>query len=214
MEFSVGLTGGIGSGKSTVAEQFHALGAAIVDADLVAHALTGAGGHAIPAIAREFGAEFLTPDGALARARMREHVFQDTHAKARLESILHPLIRTECDRQAQLAALSAPYVIFVVPLLVEAGHWRSRVTRLLVVDCSTETQIERVRQRSGWTADAVRAVIRTQASRAERLDAADDVIVNEGEAESLGARAARLHAHYLTCASRFRVDPGGTMPSR
>lgn len=213
MLYSVGLTGGIGSGKSTVADRFRALGAAIVDADAIAHALTAAGGRAIPAIREHFGAEFVSGDGALDRARMREHVFQNAGAKAKLEAILHPLICRESDQRAQRVALSAPYVIFVVPLLVESGTWRTRVARLLVVDCSETTQIERVRNRSGWTADAVRAVIRTQAARAERLDAADHVLVNDGDTNELDARVARLHAVYLKCARTHRADPSGTIGS-
>lgn len=211
MAFSVGLTGGIGSGKSTVARRFRDLGAALVDADEIAHALTGAGGPAVAAVQARFGAEFVTADGALDRARMRDHIFRDTAAKARLESILHPMICDESERQALRAAASAPYLIFVVPLLVESGHWRARVARLLVVDCAATTQLERVCLRSGWTAQAVRAVIRTQATRAERLDAADDVIVNESDSDGLDARVARLHAHYVQCARTRPADPGGTI---
>lgn len=212
MAFSVGLTGGIGSGKSTVAAHFSDLGAAIVDTDEIAHALTGAGGAAVPQIQARFGAEFVTADGALDRARMREHVFLDPDAKAALEAILHPMIRDEAERRAQQAARSAPYLIFVVPLLVESGSWRSRVSRLLVVDCATRTQIERVCRRSDWTAQTVGAVIRTQAARARRLDAADDVIVNEGDGTALAARVARLHAHYIGCAQSQRDGPGTIAP--
>lgn len=138
--FSVGLTGGVGSGKSTVAHQLHTLGAAIIDTDHIAHQLTGAGGQAIPAIQHRFGAYFLNEQGALDRARMRAHVFSDAAAKRDLENILHPLIRQTAEQQALLAT-AAPYVIFMVPLLVESPTWHQRVARVLVVDCALSTQI-------------------------------------------------------------------------
>jgi dephospho-CoA kinase len=199
--FSVGLTGGIGSGKSTVADQFARHGAAIVDTDAIAHALTAAGGAAIESIAHVFGRDHLTTSGALDRAKMRTRVFSDAQAKAQLEAILHPMIRAEAEAQADAAA-GAPYVIFVVPLLVESGIWHARVARVLVIDCSASAQIARVQRRNGWNADAVRAVMRMQAPRGVRLDAADDVIVNEDAAEALDARVARLHRHYAAAAVR------------
>ena len=168
--FSVGLTGGIGCGKSTVAELFAGLGATIVDTDAIAHSLTAAHGAAMPAILAEFGPDFATPDGALDRAHMRSLVFTDAGARGRLEAILHPRIR---DATAAAAAIATgPYVIYAVPLLIESGTWRDRVSRVLAVDCSEDTQVARVMQRSGLSADQVRAIMATQVTRAQRLAAA------------------------------------------
>lgn len=174
----IGLTGGIGSGKSTVAQLLGPLGCTIVDTDAIARALTQAGGFAIPAIAAEFGPESIDKTGALDRARMRELVFADPSARRRLEGILHPLIRDETSRQA--AAVDTGAVVFDVPLLVESGRWRERVDKVLVVDCDEATQVARVMARSGWTADAVRAVVAQQADRGLRRRAADAVIFNDG----------------------------------
>jgi dephospho-CoA kinase len=198
--FAVGLTGGIGSGKTAVADRFAALGAAVVDSDQIARALTAPNGEAIGPIARHFGAHYIGVDGALDRQRMRERVFHDPAAKAQLEAILHPRISELAQAQAAAAASHAPYVIFVVPLLVESGNWRSRVDRLLVVDCSLSTQEARVRARSRLDAPLVRAIIAQQASRAERLDAADDVLVNESPLGALDLRVQRLHRCYCKCA--------------
>ena len=173
----IGLTGGIGSGKSTVATLLAQHGAAIVDTDLIARRLTLPGGAAISAIATAFGADLIDAGGALDRARMREIVFADPQKKRRLEAILHPLIGIEADRQAGSAGASA--VVFDVPLLVESGRWRARVDKVLVVDCSETTQIERAVSRSGWTAEAVQAVIDQQATRAQRRSCADAVICND-----------------------------------
>jgi len=193
--FSVGLTGGIGCGKSTVAELFAELGASIVDTDVIAHSLTAPHGAAMPAILAEFGPDFATPDGALDRARMRTLVFADATARARLEAILHPRIR---DATAAAAAIaSGAYVIFAVPLLIESGTWRARVSRVLAIDCSEETQVRRVMARSGLTADAVRAIMAAQVTRAQRLAAADDVIDNDGDLAALRPQVERLHQHYL-----------------
>ena len=193
--FSVGLTGGIGCGKSTVAELFAELGASIVDTDVIAHSLTAPHGAAMPAILAEFGPDFATPDGALDRARMRTLVFADATARARLEAILHPRIR---DATAAAAAIaSGAYVIFAVPLLIESGTWRARVSRVLAIDCSEETQVRRVMARSGLTADAVRAIMAAQVTRAQRLAAADDVIDNDGGLAALRPQVERLHQHYL-----------------
>lgn len=195
--FAVGLTGGIGSGKSAAADIFGLLGAAIVDSDAIAHALTAPGGDAIAAIAQQFGAQYIGPDGALDRQRMRDRVFRDPPAKARLESILHPRIRELSIAQAAAAARDrVPYVVLVVPLLIESGGWRSRVDRILVIDCSPATQEARVRARSRLDAALVQAIIAQQARRADRLDAADDVLVNEGPLEQLTARVTRLHRRY------------------
>lgn len=175
----VGLTGGIGSGKSTVAGFLVEAGATLIDTDALARQLTEPGGAAMPAIAQEFGAGFVSPEGALDRAAMRELAFQDAGAKRRLEAILHPLIGQQADALAAAAA-GAPLLVFDVPLLVESGRWRARVHRILVVDCAESTQIARVMQRNGWTEDAVRRIIAQQASREQRRAVADAVILNEG----------------------------------
>lgn len=194
--FAVGLTGGIGSGKSAVADMFALLGAAVVDSDAIAHALTAPGGAAIDAIARQFGAHCIGTDGSLDRQQMRERVFRDPSAKAQLESILHPRIREVAMAQAAAAKGGAPYVIFVVPLLIESGSWRSRIDRLLVVDCSPATQEARVCARSRLDVALVRRIIAQQARRADRLDAADDVLVNEGPLDQLSPRVRWLHRRY------------------
>lgn len=175
----IGLTGGIGSGKSTVAKSLAALGAVIIDTDLIARQLTLPGGAAIAAIRASFGAEAIDASGALDRARMRQFVFADAAAKQRLEAILHPMIGAETARQAALASY-APAIVFDVPLLVESGRWRDRVDKILVVDCLESTQIDRVVGRSGWHADAVRSVIAQQATREQRRACADAVLLNEG----------------------------------
>jgi dephospho-CoA kinase len=173
----LGLTGGIGSGKSTVSAMLVALGATLVDTDAIARAIAQPGGIAMPALAAEFGPSIIAPDGGMDRARMRELVFGDAQAKRRLESILHPLIGQECERQA--AAATGRLLVFDVPLLVESRRWRAIVDRVLVVDASEEIQLQRVVARSGWSPEAVRAVIGQQATRSLRRAAADAVIVNE-----------------------------------
>ena len=178
MSLRIGLTGGIGSGKSTVARLLAENGAVLVDTDAIARALTLPGGAAMPALAAEFGAGMLAADGALDRERMRERVFADPPAKGRLEAILHPMIGAETERQAALAG-TLP-VVFDVPLLTESAHWRERVDRVLVIDCREATQVERVMRRSGWPADAVQRVITLQATRSARRAIADAVIFNEG----------------------------------
>lgn len=193
--FSIGLTGGIGSGKTTVANMFAERGAALIDTDLIAHQLTAPGGGAIPDIHAQFGAAFLTAEGALDRGRMRQYVFSDPQAKSRLEAILHPLIRIETERAADAASQSA-YLIFVVPLLVESSGWKARVSRVLVVDCSEETQVRRVISRSGLPEPQVRAIMAAQATRAQRLAAADDVIDNDRDTASLAPQVDELHALY------------------
>ncbi len=197
--FSVGLTGGIGSGKSTVADLFAARGVPIVDTDAIAHRITAPQGIAMPAIRKQFGPEFVAPDGSMDRARMRTLVFSDEAARRRLEAITHPLIRSETQRES--IAASAPYIIVVVPLLVESGSWKTRVNRVLDVDCSVETQIDRVMRRNGFTREQVQAIIARQATRDARLEAADDVVVNDGATlESLGKDVGALHARYLELA--------------
>jgi dephospho-CoA kinase len=181
MTMRVGLTGGIGSGKSTVLKMLARLGAAVIDADAISRATTAAGGTAIAAIARRFGSEFITADGALDRDRMREMAYADPQARKRLEDIIHPLVGQESARQVQ-AALDAgvPCIVFDIPLLVESGRWRAQVDRVLVVDCSPETQVERVVARSGLQPQAISAIMAAQAPRALRLAAADIVICNDG----------------------------------
>ena len=174
----IGLTGGIGSGKSTVARRFGVLGALVVDTDAVAHALTAPGGDAIAAIAAAFGADMINADGAMDRTKMRALVFDHPAERLRLEAILHPLIGAATRAQASRAG-AGQTIVFDVPLLTESGTWRARVDRVAVVDCSAATQVARVVQRSGWTADAVERTIAQQATRAQRRAIADAVIVNE-----------------------------------
>ena len=201
MSFFVGLTGGIGSGKSAVADLFAARGIAVIDTDAIAHELTAPGGEAMPAIRDTFGAAVATPDGALDRAAMRNIVFADPPARKRLEAILHPLIRSESERR--LASADSPYAILMVPLLVESGDYRKRVDRVAVVDCREETQIARVMRRNGLTRPEVERILAAQASRAQRLEAADDVIDNDGSLDELGPRIEQLHVSYLASAGRI-----------
>ncbi|HTN66079.1 MAG TPA: dephospho-CoA kinase [Burkholderiaceae bacterium] len=193
--FVVGLTGGIGSGKSMVADLFAQRGAAIIDTDQIAHQLTQADGAAMAAIRAAFGAEFVSANGAMDRVKMRQRVFSDGAAKKQLEAILHPLIQSECERAASSARGS--YLIFVVPLLVESGRWSQRVARVLVVDCPEAMQVERVMRRNSLDAAQVQAIMAAQATRAARLAAADDVITNDGEPAALIPQVERLHALYL-----------------
>ncbi|HEX8479857.1 MAG TPA: dephospho-CoA kinase [Telluria sp.] len=193
--FSVGLTGGIGCGKSTVADLFAARGASLVDTDVIAHQLTAPRGAAMPALLQEFGATCATPDGAMDRARMRGLVFADPGARTRLEAILHPMIRAATVAAADAA--TGAYVIYVVPLLVESGNWRARVQRILAIDCQEATQIARVMARSGLPEAQVKAIMAAQASRQQRLAAADDVIDNDAGLDALLPQVARLHQFYL-----------------
>lgn len=192
------MTGGIGSGKSLVADMFAALGASLIDTDQIAHRLTAPGGLAMPAIAEQFGQEFIDANGAMDRARMRAAVFTDPAVKRRLEGILHPLIRIETERAA--AEAQGAYRIFVVPLLVESGKWKERVSRVLVVDCPEALQRSRVIARNGLAEDQVLAIMAAQASRQARLAAADDVIVNDAGIEQLTPQVERLHALYCSMA--------------
>jgi dephospho-CoA kinase len=192
----IGLTGGIGSGKSTVAELFAEHGADIIDTDAIAHRLTQAGGVAIPEIRKAFGKDYITADGALDRAKMRGLIFSDITAKQRLEKILHPLIIEQAKAQLQQMQ-NAPYIIIVVPLLPESPVFRQLVGRVLVVDCDEGTQIERVVGRSGMTAPEVLAIIAQQTPRAERLQLADDVIHNDAGLPGLAKQVAMLHGQYL-----------------
>lgn len=197
--FIVGITGGIGSGKSTVERRFAALGVDIVDTDRIAHELSGPGGGAIAAIRAEFGDLIITADGRLDRDAMRARVFEDASARGRLEAILHPMIGAES--RAQIAAASGPYTMLVVPLLVEKGNWKGRVDRVLVVDCPRETQIARVMARNGFDRAQVEAILAAQATREERLAVADDVIDNSGDESALDAAVAELHRRYLAMAA-------------
>jgi dephospho-CoA kinase len=197
--FSIGLTGGIGCGKSTVADLFAARGAAVIDTDRIAHDLTAPGGGAMPALVAAFGPDYATADGALDRAKMRALVFADPDARARLEAILHPRIRAATAAAALVAA--GPYTLFVVPLLIESGSWADRVARILAVDCAEATQVARVMARNGMDAAQVRAIMAAQATRAERLAAADDVIVNDAGVDALLPQVERLHARYLAAAA-------------
>mgnify|MGYP001570505155 CR=1 FL=1 len=177
----LGLTGGIGSGKSTVAAMLARHGAAVIDADAISRQTTAAGGTAIAAIRQAFGPEFITPDGALDRDRMRERVFRDPGARRQLEHIVHPLVGLETARQTEAAIAAARRcIVFDVPLLVESGHWRARLDLVLVVDCRPELQIERAMLRSGLTRETVVGIMASQASREARLRAADMVLCNDG----------------------------------
>lgn len=196
MSLLVGLTGGIGGGKSTVAGLFAEHGAGIVDTDTIAHQLTQAGGNAIPAIRNVFGDEYIAHDNSLDRPRMRSLIFSDTASKQQLEQLLHPLILEQS--RAQLRQLqSRPYNILVVPLLPESPAFRQLVQRILVVDCSEDIQVSRVVKRSGMAAQQVLAVIAQQTPRAERLRLADDVIHNDNGLENLAEQVANLHERYL-----------------
>jgi len=195
MTFVVGLTGGIGSGKSVVADRFSALGVDIIDTDVIAHALTAPGGAAIPEIRARFGAEYIAPDGSLERERMRTLVFSDRQSRLDLEAILHPRIRTQVE--ARVEGSTAPYAMVVVPLLVESSNYRNRGWRIAVVDCREQTQVARVMARSALPRNEVLRIMANQASRELRLETADDVIDNDGPIERLGPQIERLHGLYL-----------------
>lgn len=194
----VGLTGGIGSGKTTVGGMLARLGAAVMDADAIARAVTAPGGAAIEAIAQAFGPAFITAEGALDRAHMRELAFSDPTARQRLEAIVHPLVGQQTQQQAQQAIDGgAICIVFDIPLLVESGRWRQQLDRVLVVDCSAATQVQRVMARSGLTREAVENIITAQAPRSLRLAAADCVICNDG------LSLAGLEAEVTLLAKRF-----------
>lgn len=193
----IGLTGGIGSGKSTVADALVARGAALVDTDQIAHALTAPGGAAIEPIRQAFGDAVIAADGRMDRAAMRERAFSDPQARKLLESILHPLIRAGTD--AGIAAAlqnAAPYVLVAIPLLVEGGGARGRFDRVLVVDCPADVQVERVIRRSGLARTQVDAIMAAQATREQRLAMADDVVDNGGSPDALPAQVERIDALY------------------
>lgn len=194
----VGLTGGIGSGKTAVSNQLAQLGAGVVDTDLIAHLITAPNGTAIPFIQKQFGPEFIEPSGSLDRAKMRSLVFSDPKARKALEAITHPLIREEMINQAKaLIGVKVPYLVFVVPLLIESGNWLSLLDYLAVVDCPEEAQIERVMHRSKLSREEVERILKTQASRQERIAHADMVIENQGSLDSLQAEVLKLHQKIL-----------------
>jgi dephospho-CoA kinase len=199
MKLVVAVTGGIGSGKSTAAKLFETLGAGLVDTDAIAHQLTQPGRPAVERIRKRFGDNYIDSQGALDRARMRNLVFSDTPAKRDLEAILHPLIRVEA--MARVARVRAPYVLLVVPLLIETGGYRDLAGRVLVIDCSEQVQIERTISRSGLTEAQTRAIIASQASREQRLSAADDVIDNNAGLAELAEQVKALHARYVSLVS-------------
>jgi dephospho-CoA kinase len=199
MSLVVGLTGGIGCGKTTAATRFAALGAGVVDTDAISHQLTQPGGGAIAAIRQAFSESFISREGGLNRKEMRELVFRDSNSLGKLEAILHPLIRTEVTRHAGL--LSTPYTIIVVPLLLETGSYRGMIQRVLVVDCSECAQIARTTARPGMDEKTVRAIMATQLSREERWAQADDVIVNDADLPHLEREVDALHRKYLALAN-------------
>jgi dephospho-CoA kinase len=202
MPYVVGLTGGIGSGKSAVASAFASLGVEIVDADLLAHQLSAPGQPGYAAIRAQVPDVALPPDGEIDRARLRSRVFADAAARARLEAALHPLIAAEARRE--IAAWRGPYGVTVVPLLLERGKLASAVDRILVVDCPEDAQVSRVVARSGMTPAEVRAIMATQSSRDARLAAADDVIDNAGPPEAIAPQVARLDRRYRELAASPR----------
>ena len=194
----LGITGGIGSGKSTVAALLAKKGALVIDADAISRASTAVGGAAIPAIAASFGLDMITPDGALDRTQMRNRIFSDSAAKARLEAIIHPLVAAQIAQATLLAEKTdTPCIVFDIPLLVESGHWRSKLDKILVVDCSEATQVARATQRSGLAAEEVKKIIASQTSRVERLRAADIVIDNENlSLEGLASEVEKIAAQF------------------
>jgi len=195
----IGLTGGIGSGKTSVADIFAELGVPVIDTDVIARELTRRDGAALPAIRAIWGESVMRPDGELDRDALRRTIFADRRERQQLEAILHPLIRQQVVNA--LAATSAPYVVVVIPLLVETGSYRDLLDRVLVVDCTESLQIERVRARSRLSKEEVSAILAAQADRASRLTAADDVITNDSDRRSLRDQVLSLHARYSEIAS-------------
>ena len=196
--FVVVLTGGIGSGKTAVSNLLHQLGAGVVDTDVIARELTAAGGSAIPEIVARFGKGVLASDGSLDRAQMRNRAFADPQVKRDLEAILHPLIRLLAAER--VATVKAPYVVLVVPLLVESGAYRDIADRVLVVDCPESVQIERTMARSGLSRSVAERIVAAQASRAARLAIADDVVANDADLDALDRATRLLHERYLAFA--------------
>ncbi|HMJ49038.1 MAG TPA: dephospho-CoA kinase [Burkholderiales bacterium] len=195
MPFTVGLTGGIGCGKSIAAQKFADRGVQVVDTDAISHRLTAPGGPALAAIRRHFGNEVFNSDGSLDRAQLRNRIFSNPRAKKKLETLLHPLIRA--DALQQLARATTPYAVLVVPLLLETDNWRKLVQRVLVVDCDEKEQIARAMARSRLSEAEVRAIMATQLSRSARLRLADDVLSNTSSLEQLQQQVDNLHQKYL-----------------
>ena len=194
----IGLSGGIGSGKTAVSDLLGELGAGIIDTDLISHQITAPGGKAIPLIAKAFGADFINPQGALIRPKMRALVFENPGARKVLEQITHPLIQEETAKQAfELAKSGVPYLVFVVPLLIESGSWIKLIDYLVVVDCPEETQIQRVMHRNNMTRLEVENVLKAQTSRNARLAAANAVIENQGSLDELKSEVLSLHQQLL-----------------
>lgn len=194
----IGLTGGIGSGKTAVSNILGELGAGIIDTDLISHQITAPGGKAIPLISTAFGADFIDPQGALNRPKMRSLVFEDMHARQTLEKITHPLIQQETAKLAhELAKSGVPYLVFVVPLLIESGFWVQLIDNLVVVDCPEEAQIARVMRRNNMTRPEVENILKAQTSRNTRLEAANTVIENQGSLEELKSAVFKLHQQLL-----------------
>lgn len=200
----VALTGGIGSGKTTVADVFKQLGAGVVDTDEISHSLTGPDGGAIAAIGAAFGESAITSAGALDREKMRALVFAQPAAKSRLESILHPMIRDAVDGALADSRLHHPYTILVVPLLFESTSYRRRAQRTLAVDCPTALQLARVQKRSGLSAAETLRIMSAQVSRSCRLQMADDVVCNAADQAAIQSQVARLHARYAAMAAALR----------
>ncbi|WP_322999247.1 dephospho-CoA kinase [Castellaniella sp.] len=200
--FSIGLTGGIGSGKTQVADWLAQWGAAVIDTDRIAHELTTSAGAAIEPLRQAFGPAAITADGRLDRGWMRDRAFADPDVRQRLEAILHPLIDQAVRAQADRA--QGPYRVYVVPLLVESGRWRDRVDRICVVDCDPATQVRRVQGRSGLTPETIERIMSAQASREDRLAVADDIIVNDGatDLDALRRRSWSCHQSWCELASR------------
>lgn len=194
----IGLTGGIGSGKTAVSNLLGELGAGVIDTDLISHQITAPGGKAIPLITKEFGDDFIDSQGALDRVKMRTLVFADSNARQALEKITHPLIQQETAKQAfELAKSGVPYLVFVVPLLIESGSWVKLIDYLIVVDCPEETQIQRVMHRSNMTRLDVENILKAQTSRNVRLAAANTVLENQGSLDELKSEVLSLHQQLL-----------------
>tara|TARA_Y100001936_G_scaffold200619_1_gene202519 strand:+ start:28489 stop:29094 length:606 start_codon:yes stop_codon:yes gene_type:complete len=195
MSLIIGLTGGIGSGKTSATNLFTAEGVTIIDADDIAHTLTKKQGVAIPSIRKEFGHEFFAKDGSLYRDKMRNIIFTNTHSRKKLEEILHPLIQIEIKRRIETS--SSPYIIISVPLLLETGNYNEEITRILVIDCDEKYQITRTILRDGKNEQEVRAIIATQVSRKERINKADDIIVNNADMSTLRNKVKIQHKKYI-----------------
>jgi dephospho-CoA kinase len=194
----IGLTGGIGSGKTAVSNLLGELGAGIIDTDLISHEITAPGGNAVPLITKVFGADFIDPQGALNRAKMRALVFADPNSRQALEKITHPLIQQETAKKAfELAKFGVPYLVFVVPLLIESGFWLKLIDYLVVVDCPEETQIQRVMHRNNMTRLDVENILKAQTSRKVRLAVANAVIENQGSLDKLKSEVLNLHQQLL-----------------